>query len=200
MTVRDIGECAINWLDNYEEFAKRGLLAQRVERAEGLGARFDAIKAFYDHVNGRINSAPAHRWAMSPYVIDWTKLFSPIEYMLWCEIRNAGAILYPQYPIGRYFADFANPVARVVIECDGKDFHTDWRADEERQAILERRGWTVYRITGSACMSPDRNELDEDGNEIGTTSKALQFVENIARQHPIAARFMARDHVEEEWS
>ena len=45
-----------------------------------------------------------------PYIIDWCSLFSPIESMAWGEIRYHGLPFWPQFPIGTYFADFADPI------------------------------------------------------------------------------------------
>lgn len=48
--------------------------------------------------------------------------------------------------------DVAWPDARVLVEVDGGRWHADHlaaRADEERQALLERHGWTVVRCTAA---------------------------------------------------
>lgn len=34
---------------------------------------------------------------------------TPIERWLWADIRHADAVFYPQYPVGNFFVDFANP-------------------------------------------------------------------------------------------
>ena len=44
-----------------------------------------------------------------------------------------GLPFYPQYPIGKYFVDFADPVKKIVIECDGKKYHQDKEKDKRRQ-------------------------------------------------------------------
>lgn len=85
-----------------------------------------------------------------PYPIDWTKVFTPIEYMAWCDIRDYPLQMWPQYPIGKYFADFANVEKKIVIECDGKEWH-DEEKDSVRDAAMMAEGWTVYRVTGAEC-------------------------------------------------
>ena len=50
---------------------------------------------------------------------------SPIEQALWDMLRDKGLYLIPQYKIGNYRADFALPDYRVIIECDGKEWHKD---------------------------------------------------------------------------
>jgi very-short-patch-repair endonuclease len=119
-----------------------------------------------------------------PYAIwDWGIAFTPIEAAVWTDIRGRGLDLWPQLPVGRYFVDFGNPVARVAIECDGKDFH-DERRDALRDAELARSGWRVWRVPGWACLkeSRDCNELRQSLEEVGV---ALDYV---------AARLMARNY------
>lgn len=85
-----------------------------------------------------------------PYIIDWMPFFSPIEAMAWGEIRYWNLPLWPQYPIGRFFADFACPQKKIVIECDGKEFH-DEAKDRARDFEMAQMGWQVYRISGADC-------------------------------------------------
>jgi very-short-patch-repair endonuclease len=95
-----------------------------------------------------------------PYLIDWTLLFSPIESMAWGEIRYLGLPFWPQFPIGKYFADFANPIKKIVIECDGKEFHSQAQ-DCQRDAFMIGEGWTVYRISGADCNRVMKNPWEE---------------------------------------
>lgn len=85
-----------------------------------------------------------------PYLVDWTKILTPIESMAWGEIRCSGLPFYPQYPVGRFFADFADPVKKLVIECDGKQYHNAER-DDMRDAFMAANGWTVFRVSGADC-------------------------------------------------
>lgn len=165
-------------------------LARAVEEAGPSWKRFKAIRAFYREVQTELRSAPAHVWAIDPYTVDWTKIFTPIEFGLWIDIRAEGAVLYPQYPVGRYFADFANPAARVVIECDGAKWHTDAEKDSERQQHIEAMGWHVYRITGRGCLEPDEIEHEEDEERfVPNPDRAAFFIRDIARTHLLSARF-----------
>ncbi len=110
-----------------------------------------------------------------PYEVwDWGMAFTPIEAAVWSDIRGAGLDLWPQLPVGRYFVDFGNPIARVAIECDGKDFH-DERHDSLRDLELSRSGWRVWRIPGGACLQEARDcpELRQVLEEVGT---ALEYV------------------------
>ncbi|GHO69290.1 hypothetical protein KSC_081820 [Ktedonobacter sp. SOSP1-52] len=60
--------------------------------------------------------------------------------------------LIRQYQIGPYYADFAHPESHVVIEIDGKAYHSNPEQvarDKHRQDQLEQWGWIVIRFTGS---------------------------------------------------
>jgi len=59
-----------------------------------------------------------------------------------------------QYRVGRYRIDLVveGERGRLAVELDGDACHGPerWEADRQRQAILERLGWTFHRIRGSA--------------------------------------------------
>lgn len=91
-------------------------------------------------------------WAAS-YPIDWSTLFTPIEYMAWATIRSKGRIvLYPQYPILKYHVDFANPGLKLALEVDGQLYH-DPKKDLVRDNQIRAAGWTIYRITGKEMVN-----------------------------------------------
>lgn len=109
----------------------------------------------------------------------WSGLITltPIEQWLWSDIRHHGAVLYPQYPVGKYFVDFASPRLKVAIECDGAAFHRDREKDAFRQAQIEALGWTVYRISGADC----RTQAEQDSPNPNTAGK---FISDICATHP----------------
>ena len=59
-----------------------------------------------------------------------------------------------QHRVGRFRIDLVieGRRARLAVELDGDAYHGPdrWEADRNRQAILERLGWTFHRIRGSA--------------------------------------------------
>ena len=59
-----------------------------------------------------------------------------------------------QYRVGRFRIDLVveGRRGRLAVELDGDAYHGPdrWEADRNRQAILERLGWTFHRIRGSA--------------------------------------------------
>lgn len=132
--------------------------------------RWKAIRAFYQEVDAEIRAVDVHEWGIDPYEVDWSVLFTPIERGLWYDVRATGAVLYPQYPIGPYFADFANPNAMVVIECDGVQFHKDKAKDKKRDAYMQSLGWRVHRLDGRDCFDCGEVVHEETGETFYTES------------------------------
>jgi very-short-patch-repair endonuclease len=149
--------------------------------------QFDRARAFYDRYQAQIEATPRNEWAMDPYA--WNEFgitMTPIEAYLWTDIRANNLVLYPQVPIDRYFADFANPRAGVIVECDGKAYHQDKTKDDVRQRRLEDLGWTVYRLTGSECFT----EQDE---ETGESGYAYDLMRRIGERHRIKRNAATKD-------
>lgn len=159
-------------------------LAHAVNAALEPKDKWNALRKFYEAATPLIKAEAADQWAIDPYAVDWLRLFTPIEFGLWQDIRQCGAVLYPQYPIGRYFADFANPVARVVVECDGAAFHVDKEKDRKRDRDLTADGWAVYRLSGRECLrlSEIRNEL---GEYVPVKTEAEGLIRYLCRNHGI---------------
>lgn len=103
------------------------------------------------------------------YPFDWVKVFTPIEHDAWNIIRCLGHIvLYPQFPVLNYRPDFVNPTLKIILECDGKEFH-DEKKDRIRDQILWKEGWKVFRVTGSELYrtitleeNPERGSYGSD--------------------------------------
>jgi very-short-patch-repair endonuclease len=71
------------------------------------------------------------------------------EGLLWrCALsgRKLGVVFRRQYRVGRFLADFAAPVVRLVVEVDGPWHARRRAADERRDRVLERAGWRVVRL------------------------------------------------------
>lgn len=73
---------------------------------------------------------------------------TPIEALLYQAMRKLGLAPVAQYGIGPYRADFAIPEWRLVIECDGRQWHDPDR-DRRRDAVLRRKGWEPLHFGGS---------------------------------------------------
>jgi hypothetical protein len=142
------------------------------------------IRRYYRRHEAAILRAGANAWGLDPYQWEFEAGISltPIERMFWYDVRNAGVVLYPQYPVGRFFVDFANPAAKVAIECDGAQFHMDTERDAERQAAIEALGWSVFRITGSDCCKDDA--FDDEGRRVAL-SPGVVLLAKVRKSHSI---------------
>lgn len=174
------------------ETNERAPVVDRAEHPASPGVRWNALREFYRAALPAIQASPTHVWAIDPYEIDWMQLFTPIERALWSDIRAEGAVLYPQYPVGRYFVDFGHPVAKVAIECDGASFHQDRARDDRRQREIEKMGWTVYRITGRDCNSVATETDDEQGITV-EPSEAERLIRTVGMSHGLSARYARGD-------
>ena len=107
-----------------------------------------------------------------PYIFNWQKFFSPIENLVWADIRELALPFCPQLPVLNYFLDFGCPYLRIGIECDGKAWHEDER-DKKRDARLAEAGWSIFRIEGRECV----RHLDQPWNEYGDDAS----IEHVAK-------------------
>lgn len=150
--------------------------------------KWDAIREHYARHRDEIVDSASYEWGIDAY--EWERcpeiVMTPIEAALWQDIRSVGAVFYPQFPVGRFFVDFGNPVACVAIECDGAAYHKDIDRDDVRQREIEAHGWRVYRLTGRECFTDTRETQDEIGRTVATTGFARRYLEEIARKHRLA--------------
>lgn len=81
------------------------------------------------------------------------KTESEFERLVLRHLMNAGYSVRPQVEVGFYRIDLVveGVSKQLAVECDGDRYHPIEKlgADMERQAILERLGWTFVRIRGS---------------------------------------------------
>jgi very-short-patch-repair endonuclease len=79
------------------------------------------------------------------------------------EVWSTGLVLSPQYPVGKYSADFMvsyfryqGVSSRVIVECDGTAFHErteqERRREKARDRFMQKEGWKVFRYTGREIM------------------------------------------------
>lgn len=156
------------------------------QQALELHRRFQDIRSHYERLSPKRWTRDI--WDIDPYAWDYPASgiqFSPIEEALWSDIRHEGAVLYPQFPVGRFFVDFGNPAAKVAIECDGAKWHTDKQHDRQRQNVLEDAGWAVYRLSGRQCLQLDREWLDEDGHWKLEANAGAQLIRRVCQEHRI---------------
>ncbi len=78
-----------------------------------------------------------------------------VERKLWAALggrRLHGFKFRRQFPIDRYFADFACFSAKLVVELDGSQHQDRAAYDAERTAIIEACGWRVLRFNNIDVM------------------------------------------------
>lgn len=98
-------------------------------------------------------------------IAEWPLLMTPIERVVWRHVRTMGMALWPQFPVGSKVVDFGNPVLRVALECDGREYH-HWGEDDHRDAELALMGWSVFHIPGSWCVAEeDIEDIDKPEGE-----------------------------------
>lgn len=121
--------------------------------------RFSAIRKRYSDFH-RLVSEGFERWESSdPYAIaNWLMIFTPIERAAWSDIRCLPFSVWPQYPVGKYFVDFAIVHKRIAIECDGAAYHNAGE-DAVRDAELMKMGWSVVRIPGRDCWTDECSRI-----------------------------------------
>jgi|SRR6476620_9086059 len=143
---------------SYERFAMRTQLKLESYKDLTLSERFALIRKAYDYYMPSIMNGP-----ISPYFLEWK--WSPIEFAMWCDIRRIGLPFYPQFPVLNYFLDFADPVKKIAIECDGKQWHQDIEKDKARDKRIEALGWQIFRVPGHMCYVTQEAFLEKEGED-----------------------------------
>ena len=118
----------------------------------------------------------------------WNKKGTWIEQRMSNLLDKIGVEYIPQYPILRYKVDFAIPALKIVIECDGEQWHTtktQIKQDKIRQNKIEKEGWFVLRYTGAKinqCMDEIGMELKRVlSNHTGAYLTGIQQIQNIKK-------------------
>lgn len=84
------------------------------------------------------------------------------EAKLWNELRNRrlnGFKFVCQFPIGRYYADFACRENFLVVEVDGSQ-HADSDYDRRRDDFMTSQGWSVARFANTGVLTEMSSVLD----------------------------------------
>lgn len=110
-----------------------------------LPRRFELLREIYELMTPAIKRDKGRN---DPYFANWVRFMTPIEMNLWQDIRCNGLPFFPQYPIGGFFVDFADPIKHIALEADGAMWHNE-KKDAQRDAIIEDMGWRVFRFTGA---------------------------------------------------
>ncbi|RHB46584.1 AAA domain-containing protein [Exiguobacterium sp. AM39-5BH] len=101
---------------------------------------------------------------------------SPFEEEVYKRLTNRGYLVRPQVQVNGYRIDLVveGESNRLAVECDGERWHGPdvYEQDMFRQKVLERAGWTFWRVRGrhfyrnaDQAMEPLWTLLDEMGIE-----------------------------------
>src|SRR5690606_23784692 len=90
---------------------------------------------------------------------------SEFERRVFDEITNRGYRVIPQYKVNSYRIDLVimGDKTKLAVECDGDHWHTskeDQERDFQREKILQRAGWTFWRVLGSTYYNNPDNALE----------------------------------------
>jgi len=128
---------------------------KQVQASTSLSERFRGIRENYIAMADRVANGQDSWEHGDPYEIaDWSMIHTPIEAAVWSDLRSMRVNMWPQFPVSRYFVDFACPVKRRAIECDGARYHNAEK-DAKRDAEMLELGWLVMRIPGWQCFNED---------------------------------------------
>ncbi|WP_162427684.1 DUF559 domain-containing protein [Pontibacter pudoricolor] len=151
--------------EGYKEYSRREFIKYEFNQLEKITDKWGFIRQMYMELMPEIISAARRDIAIpiSPYFLDWSSHFSPIEFHAWCSIRAMRIALYPQFPLFNYFVDFANPYLRIGLELDGKDYH-DVDKDKQRDELLYKFGWKIFRVQGKETNTEykESGEIESD--------------------------------------
>lgn len=133
--------------ESYNDIMSLLSLRDDYNNAKTITEEFNIIRSVYNIYSPLIKSGNN----ITIKLLNWR--FSPIEIEAYNHIRCLrGLNVYPQYPVDKFFIDFACPVRKIAIELDGKEFH-DRSKDRKRDEKLDSLGWKVFRIEGFRCFS-----------------------------------------------
>lgn len=146
--------------------------------------KFDAIRSIYKSKSHLVELGRDSWMNYDPEKYQglgdgWLGIMTPIERWLWEESKILGLKLWPQFPVGQYFADFAIPDAKVCIECDGSKWHDPAR-DAIRDANLLAMGWRVLRVPGWKCLKDHRDTSTQLSD---TAIPALLEARRVSAEH-----------------
>jgi len=104
---------------------------------------------------------------------------TPAEALLWERLRAnqlAGLQFRRQQVIDGLIVDFYCHAAGLVIECDGPIHDTQREHDEDRDAILKRRGLSILRFTNE--------QIENDTERVLTGIRQAALDRSNARNQP----------------
>lgn len=149
--------------DIYDRYQTIDELSRRYEESKSIQQRWVVIREYYQYCKPKIMANRRNGGGWSPYHLPFYKHFTPIETNIFNVIRCVGLPFVCQYPVGKYFIDFADPYLKVAIECDGKQHRYRVELDNIRDKFLSSEGWNIFRIEGRHTFRTLANVVRELG-------------------------------------
>jgi hypothetical protein len=140
-----------DWMRRLRELYTQPAYKHDWEAVRETNLRWEALRERYARVSPYIIAGKR----VSPYIVDWGREFTPIEAEAWNDIRRMGMPFYPQYPVLRYFIDFADPHKKIGLELDGAQYHSAEK-DTPRDEALWEQGWRIFRVPGREAFISER--------------------------------------------
>lgn len=115
------------------------------------------------------------------------------------QMLERGYEVIPQHRVGNYRIDFVVRVApgeQLAVECDGDTFHgpDKWDDDVRRQRVLERLGWSFWRVRASAyyldpevALKPLWDRLEEMKARAAEAAAVLRARQTAAEKQRLEA-------------
>lgn len=139
---------------DFDNYRKVQVLQDKWAVSKDTPQRWQIIRDAYELMLPRIMEGYTN-----PYFLDWD--FTPIESLAWMDIRGRGLPLYPQFPIGRVFVDFADPIHKIGVELDGAAYH-EHKKDLARDTSLLQLGWKIFRVKGRNAVNIVQSPFDNE--------------------------------------
>lgn len=125
---------------------------------------------------------------------------SPIETKLAVWFYKYGLFPELQYEIGRYRADMAFLDRKIVIECDGREFHStpeQVKYDNERDEYMRGLGWIVERFSGTQIHREPWNIVKKIMDYYYPPPRKYTYWENLKKQNILSRQAAGLLPVEE---
>ena len=122
----------------------------------------EAVKTYADAPTGAVLRArDLRRNATEAEGLVWTALRSAFPNRKWRR----------QLPVGPYFADFACPAGRLIVELDGGQPMASAEYDEVRSRFLRARGYQVLRFWNNDVLENIEAVLADIANSLSTRER-----------------------------
>lgn len=142
-----ITESPRKWEHKLSEFKKMDIFTQRKE-----------IMRCYELLMPYILKGKSSY--VNPYILDWQGYLNENEFSVFATCRCIGVAFYPQYSVGKFCLDFANPYYKIGIEVDSNTYHT-YEKDLQRDIELKKLGWKIYHLTSAESYSNSKQNMQE---------------------------------------